>query len=592
MVPLRLHKTPAVLLLMLAACLISASAQVAAAHSSQTSKNLVAPSNASATSLPKLVDITKSTGIHFSHLSSPEAKYVVESMSGGVALIDYNRDGWPDIYFTNAPSVAMALAGKKARSALYRNNHDGTFTDVSDQAGVATPCWAMGAAVGDYNNDGWPDLLVTCFGGVVLYRNNGNGTFSDVTKQAGLGKDTLWATGAAFGDYDNDGWADLFVDHYVDLNLNDLPTFGSRPTCKYHAIDVQCGPRGLKGSPDNLYHNNGDGTFTDVSKQAGVDDAQGLYGLTAVWHDFNADGRLDLFVDNDGEPNYLYRNDGTGHFTDIAYTAGVAVDQDGNAQANMGTALGDYNHSGRFSIAVTHFNEQYTALFRNDGNMNFTDVSYASGIAQSTTSYVGWGDEFIDFDNDGWDDFFMVNGHVYPQVDSIGMDSKFREPKLLFQNLRDGKFKNISKQVGPAIQDLQVSRGTAMGDLFNNGKLDMVVENLEGAPMILAPEGDPTNHWISLQLEGTKSNRLALNARVTATAGDLVQDNEVLSGGSYLSQNDLRIHFGLGSHDRADKMEIHWPDGTKQAFTNISADHFYHVTEGKGIMPVGYTLSK
>ena len=513
-------------------------------------------------------------------------------MSGGVALIDYNRDGWPDIYFTNAPSVEMALAGKKARSALYRNNHDGTFTDVSDQAGVATPCWAMGASVGDYNNDGWPDLLVTCFGGVVLYRNNGNGTFTDVTKQAGLGNDTLWAMGAAFGDYDNDGWADLFVDHYVDLNLNDLPTFGSRPTCKYHAIDVQCGPRGLKGSPDNLYHNNGDGTFTDVSKQAGVDDAQGLYGLTAVWHDFNADGRLDLFVDNDGEPTYLYRNDGNGHFTDIAYNAGVAVDQDGNAQANMGTALGDYNHTGRFSIAITHFNEQYTALFRNDGNMNFTDVSYASGIAQSTTTYVGWGDEFFDIDNDGWDDFFMVNGHVYPQVDSIGMDSKFREPKLLFQNLRNGKFQNISKQVGPAIQELQVSRGVAMGDLFNNGKLDLVIENLEGAAMILAPQGGPANHWISLQLEGTKSNRLALNARVTATAGDLVQTKEVLSGGSYLSQNDLRIHFGLGSHDRADKVEILWPDGTKQAFTNVSADHFYQVTEGKDIVPISYTQSK
>jgi enediyne biosynthesis protein E4 len=589
---LRLREMSARFLLMLAAGFMSASAQVAAAHPSPTAAQTATPSSPAASALPQLVDITKSTGIHFSHLSSPEAKYVVESMSGGVALIDYNRDGWPDIYFTNAPSVDMALAGKKAHSALYRNNHDGTFTDVSDQAGVATPCWAMGAVVGDYNNDGWPDLLVTCFGGVVLYRNNGDGTFTDVTKQAGLGKDSLWAMGAAFGDYDNDGWVDLFVDHYVDLNLNDLPTFGSRVTCKYHAISVQCGPKGLKGSPDNLYHNNRDGTFTDVSKQAGVDDAQGLYGLTAVWHDFNADGRLDLFVDNDGEPNYLYRNDGNGRFTDIAYNAGVAVDQDGNGQANMGTALGDYNHTGRFSIAITHFNEQYTALFRNDGNMNFTDISYASGIAQSTTSYVGWGDEFFDFDNAGWDDFFMVNGHVYPQVDSIGMDSKFREPKLLFLNLRDGKFKNISKQVGSAVQELQVSRGVAMGDLFNNGKLDLVIENLEGAPMILAPQGGPANHWISLQLEGTKSNRLALNARVTATAGDLVQTKEVLSGGSYISQNDLRIHFGLGTHDRADKVEILWPDGTKQAFSNVGADHFYQVTEGKEIVPVTYIHPK
>src|SRR3984885_8698057 len=256
-------------------------------------------------SYPELVDITGSTGIQFEHYSSPDQKFIVESMSGGVALIDYDRDGWPDIYFTNAQNVDMALHGGKARRALYHNNRDGTFTDVTDKAGVGYPCWAMGASVGDYNNDGWPDLLVTCFGGVVLYRNNGNGTFTDVTKVAGLGNDSLWATGAAFGDYDGDGWADLFVDHYVDLNLNDLPTFGSRVTCKYHAISVQCGPRGLKGSPDNLYHNNGDGTFTDVSKQAGVDDAQGLYGLTAVWHDFNDDGRLDLFVANDGEPTYL-----------------------------------------------------------------------------------------------------------------------------------------------------------------------------------------------------------------------------------------------------------------------------------------------
>src|SRR6202166_41145 len=325
--------------------------------------------------LPQLVDITSSTRIQFDHLSSPEQKYIVESMSGGVALIDYDRDGWPDIFFTNSPSVEMAQAGKKARSALFHNNHDGTFTDVTDKAGVGYPCWAMGAAVGDYNNDGWPDLLVTCFGGVVLYRNNGDGTFTDFTKRAGLSNDSGWATGATFGDYDNDGWVDLFVSHSVDLNLSNLPAFGSMKTCKYHGIDVQCGPRGLKGSPDNLYHNNGDGTFTDVSKKAGVDDSQNRFGLTAVWSDFNNDGRLDLFVTNDGQANYLYRNDGDGHFTDIAFMAGVAVNQDGSEQANMGLAFGDYQHTGLFSIAITHFNDEYTALFRNDGKLNFTDMS-------------------------------------------------------------------------------------------------------------------------------------------------------------------------------------------------------------------------
>ncbi len=533
------------------------------------------------TQLPQLVDITGSTGIKFEHLSSPEQKYIVESMSGGVALIDYDGDGWPDIYFTNAQSVEMALAGKKARSALYHNNHDGTFTDVTDKAGVGYPCWAMGAAVGDYNNDGWPDLLVTCFGGVVLYRNNGDGTFTDVTKQSGLSNDSGWATGAAFGDYDDDGWADLFVSHYVALSLSNLPSFGSMKTCKYHGIDVQCGPKGLNGSPDNLYHNNGDGTFTDVSKKAGVDDPQNRFGLTAVWSDFNNDGRLDLFVANDGQPNYLYRNGGDGHFTDVAYLAGVAVNQDGAEQANMGVALGDYQHNGLFSLAITHFNDEYTALFRNDGKMNFSDVSYASGIAPATTPYVGWGDAFFDFDNDGWPDLFLVNGHVYPQVDSLDITAKYREPGLLFLNQRDGTFKNISNLVGPAIQSPQVSRGVAVGDLFNDGRLDIVIENLKGRPMILQPQGGPTNHWISFSLEGTKSNRLALNARVKAIAGDLVQTGEVLSGGSYLSQNDLRIHFGLGSKDHVDRVEILWPDAKMEVRSNLAGDRSYTIKEAE-----------
>ena len=533
------------------------------------------------TQLPKLVDITGSTSIKFEHLSSPEQRYIVESMSGGVALIDYDRDGWPDIYFTNAQSVEMALAGKKARSALYHNNHNGTFTDVTDKAGVGYPCWAMGAAVGDYNNDGWPDLLVTCFGGVVLYRNNGDGTFTDVTRQSGLSSDSGWATGAAFGDYDNDGWVDLFVSHYVALSLSNLPSFGSMKTCKYHGIDVQCGPKGLNGSPDNLYHNNADGTFTDVSKKAGVDDPQNRFGLTAVWSDFNNDGRLDLFVTNDGQPNYLYRNDGDGHFSDVAYLAGVAVNQDGAEQANMGVALGDYQHNGLFSLAITHFNDEYTALFRNDGKMSFSDVSYASGIAPATTPYVGWGDAFFDFDNDGWLDLLLVNGHVYPQVDSLDITAKYREPGLLFLNQHDGTFKNISNLVGPALQAPQVSRGAAVGDLFNDGRLEIVIENLKGGPMILQPQGGPANHWISFALEGTKSNRLALNARVKTIAGDLVQTGEVLSGGSYLSQNDLRIHFGLGSKDHVDRVEILWPNGKMEVRSNLAADRFYTIKEAE-----------
>src|SRR5579864_3737331 len=345
---------------------------------------------------PQLVDITASTGIKFEHLSSPEQKYIVESMSGGVALIDYDRDGWPDIYFTNAQSVEMALTGKKARSALFHNNHDGTFTDVTERAGVGYPCWAQGAVVGDYNNDGWPDLLVTCFGGVILYRNNGDGTFTDVTKAAGLSGDTQWATGAAFGDYDGDGWADLFVSHYVDFQLDNMAAFGSKDTCKYEGIDVQCGPRGLPGAPDALYHNNRDGTFTDVSKKSGVSDPDRRYGLTAVWSDFDNDGKLDLFVANDAGANYLYKGDGAGRFTDAGFTSGVAYNENGQAQANMGVALGDYLSNGRFSIFISHFDNEYAALYRNDGKMNFTDVSFASSVGRATRGYVGWGEAFVE----------------------------------------------------------------------------------------------------------------------------------------------------------------------------------------------------
>ena len=533
---------------------------------------------------PQLVDITASTGITFEHLSSPEQKYIVESMSGGVALIDYDRDGWPDIYFTNAQTVAMALAGTKARSALYHNNHNGTFTDVTDKAGVAYPCWAQGAVVGDYNNDGWPDLLVTCFGGVVLYRNNRDGTFTDVTEAAGLANDTMYATGAAFGDYDGDGWDDLFVSHYVDFHLDNMATFGSKDTCKYIGIDVQCGPRGLKGAPDNLYHNNKNGTFTDVSKKAGVADPEERYGLTAVWSDFDNDGKLDLLVANDAQPNYLYQGDGAGKFVDAGFTSGVAYSDAGKAQANMGIALGDYLHTGRMSILVTHFDSEYGALYRNDGKMSFTEVSGPSGVTRGTRGYVQWGDVFVDFDNDGWLDVFIVSGHVYPQVDSVPNGPKYREPMVLLQNQRNGTFKDISKDAGPVIPVPRVSRGLAVGDLFNDGRVEAVVENLVGQPLILRPEGDKHNHWISFGLEGVRCSRLALNARVRVTSGQLVQSGEVLSGGSYLSQNDLRLHFGLGGGEKVEKAEILWPNGAVDTLTDLAVDRFYLVREGVGVV--------
>jgi enediyne biosynthesis protein E4 len=529
------------------------------------------------------VDITTAAGIGFQHTTSPEKKYLIESMAGGVLLLDYDGDGWLDIYFTNSPSVDMAVHGQKAKSALYRNNHDGTFTDVTEKAGVGYPCWAMGGAVGDYNNDGWPDILVTCEEGMVLYRNNGDGTFTDVTKQAHL-TDPRWSTGAAFADYDGDGLIDLMVSRYVEFDLNHLPQFGVGATCRFRGIPVQCGPRGMKGLGDSLYHNNGDGTFTDVSRAAGVDDASGYYGLGVVWSDFNDDGRPDLFVADDSTPSYLYRNDGNGRFTDVSYISGTAVSSDGGETAGMGIAVCDFNHSGRFSIHVTNFEDQSNSLYRNDGDMAFTDVAYAAGIAQITVPYLGWGTGCVDFDNDGWPDLFVVNGHVYPQVDSLVAGGKYRQRKLVFLNQRDGSFADISNFVGPAVTVPQPSRGAAFGDLDNDGKIDVVVENIDGSPMVLHNEGTGSNHWITLQLVGTRCNRLGLGTKVRVVSGSLSQMDEVRSGGSYLSQSDLRLHFGLGSADRVDRVEVRWPSGSTQTLQNLALDRFYIVKEGEGIV--------
>jgi len=530
-------------------------------------------------------DITTAAGIRFQHTTSLEKKYLIESMPGGVLLLDYDGDGWLDIYFTNSPSVEMALQGQRAKSALYRNNHDGTFTDATEKAGVGDPCWAMGGAVGDYNNDGWPDMLITCEEGVVLFRNNGDGTFTDVTKQAHL-TDPRWSTGAAFADYDGDGFADLMVSRYVEFGLNHLPQFGAGATCRFRGIPVQCGPRGMKGLGDSLYHNNGDGTFTDVSKTAGVDDASGYYGLGVVWSDFNDDGRPDLFVADDSTPNYLYRNNGSGRFTDVSYISGTAVSSDGGEMAGMGVAICDFNHTGRFSIHVTNFEDQSNSLYRNDGNLAFTDVAYAAGIGQVTIPYMGWGTGCVDFANDGWPDLFVVNGHVYPQVDSLVAGMKYRQRKLVFLNRRDGSFADVSESVGSAVTIPQASRGAAFGDLDNDGRIDVVVENIDGLPMILHNEGTSPNRWITLQLIGTRSNRLALGAKVRVVAGSDSQIDEVRSGGSYLSQNDLRLHFGLGSANKVDDVEIRWPSGSTQTLHNLAADRFYIVKEGIGIAPM------
>ena len=499
-------------------------------------------------------------------------------------LIDYDRDGWPDIYFTNSPSVDMALKGQKSRGALYHNNHDGTFTDVTDKAGIATPCFAMGGAVADYNNDGWPDLYITCFAGNVLYRNNGDGTFTDVTAKAGV-SDGRWSTGAAFGDYDGDGFVDLMVTNYVDFHLNDLPQFGSRPTCKYKGVDVQCGPRGLKGAGDSLFHNNGDGTFTNVSKSAGVDDPGGFYGLGVVWADFNNTGRPDIFVANDSTPNFLYRNDGHGKFTEMGLESGTAVSEDGSEQASMGIAIGDYTHKGLPSLYLTEFTDEPDTLYRNEGDWNFRDVSYQAGVALPSLPWVKWGDAFADLDNDGWIDLIAVSGHVYPQMDGVPSAGAYRQPKILNMNQGDGTFCDASTQAGPALQEKRVSRGLAVGDLFNDGNMDVVIGDLDGSPMLLRNHGIAGHHWVSFELAGTKSNRAALNAKIKIVAGGMTQTDEVHSGGSYLSQNDLRLHFGLGAATKIDSVEIRWSSGAIDTLKDLSADKFYSVLEGKGIVP-------
>lgn len=534
--------------------------------------------------IPQLEDITAKTGITFTHTSSKIKKYIFESMNGGVIVFDYDRDGWPDIYFTNAPTIKMSLDKQTAMGALYRNNHDGTFSDVTQKVGITRACLAMGGAVGDYDNDGWPDLYITCLGKNILYHNNGDGTFSDVTAKAGVG-DSRWSAGSSFGDYDGDGYVDLMVANYVDFHLDDLPQFGSSSFCKYRGVDVQCGPRGLKGAGDVLYHNNGDGTFTDVSTQAGVNDPSGYYGLGVIWADFNNTGHPDIYITNDSTPKFLYRNLGNGKFEEIGYESGTAFSNDGAEQASMGIAVGDYNHTGRPSLYVNNFENENPDLYRNDGDWNFTEQSFSSGLAVAALPWVKWGTAFVDLDNDGWLDLITATGHVYPQMDQIPSDPGYRQPKLLSMNLGNGNFCDASAEAGPALEERRVSRGLAVADLFNDGNMDVVVEDLDGSPMILRNRGIPGRHWVSFELAGTKSNRLALNARVKIVAGGITQTGEIHSGGSYLSQNDLRLHFGLGSATKIDSVEIHWPSGTVDHIGSLPADHFYSVLEGHGIVP-------
>jgi hypothetical protein len=523
-------------------------------------------------------DVTKATGITFSHASSPDKKYILESMSGGVALFDFDNDTLLDVYLVNAPTVASAGDPRSARSELWRNRGDGTFVDITDKAGVGYPGWGMGAVAADFDNDGWTDLYVTCFGPNHLYRNLGDGTFADVTAKAGAG-DPRWSTGAAFADYDRDGWLDLFVANYVDVRLEALPEFGKGKFCEFHGIPVQCGPRGLRGSGDSLYRNRGDGTFEDVSEKAGVSDPAGRFGMGAVWSDFDGDGPPDLFVANDAGPNFLYRNNGRGAFADESLRSGTALSEDGKEQGSMGIAIGDYSHSGGWSILVTNFSDEYNALYRHDKGLQFTDASFASQTAKAGIPLVGWGTHFFDYDNDGWLDLFVANGHVYPQVERAGLTTRYAQRKLLYRNNRDGTFSEAAAS-GSAISEPKVSRGSAAGDLDNDGDLDIVVNNLDGSPTVLRNDGGNRGGFLVVDLEARAGNRSATGAVVVVRAGDLVQRAERRSGDSYLSHSDPRLHFGLGDRATVGSIEVRWPDGTTQRLGEVPANRFVKIVQG------------
>jgi enediyne biosynthesis protein E4 len=530
-------------------------------------------------------DITQSSGVTFHHLSAPEKKYIVESMGGGVALFDFDNDGCLDIYFTNALTVDTATNPGSSRSALYRGHCDGTFTDVTERSGLAYPGWAMGVVAADFDGDGYEDLYVTCFGSNHLYHNNGDGTFTDITAKAGV-DDARWSTGAAVADYDRDGALDLFVSNYVAFKLSDVPQFGKGKFCQYKGVAVQCGPRGLPGAGDSLFHNNGDGTFTNVSVKAGVSDPVGRFGLGAVWTDIDGDGWPDLYVANDTGPNFLYHNNHNGTFTDIGFASGAAVGEDGQEQGSMGIAVGDYFHTGLFALFVTNFSDEYNTLYRHDTPLSYTDVSYAAKVAAISIPYVGWGTGFFDYDNDGWPDLLLVNGHVYPQMENANVGTSYYQRMLLFHNDHNGTFSEVAKQVGEALMTRRVSRGAAFGDIDNDGDIDVVVENLDGRPTILRNDGGNRNDWITLKLTGRGRNREAIGARAKVVSGDLVQWDEVRAGDSYLSSNDKRLHFGLGKRGKVDLVEIHWPDGQIESLRNLKANQFVFVDEGKGVTRV------
>ena len=542
-------------------------------------------------------DVTDKTALaNFKHRAGTLAKdYIFEVASGGVAILDYDGDGLPDIYLLNGSTLA-AMQGKEKppRAALYRNLGNWKFEDVTEKAGVANERWGMGVAVGDYDDDGRPDIFVGNFGVSRLYHNNGDGTFTDMAEKLGVARKG-WSTGASFGDYDGDGRLDLFVPGYVDMDLANLPpnpTEATKPGgvgqnfCQFRGVPVMCGPRGLTGEADTLYHQKPDGSFEDVSAKSGVNDPQKYYGFSSAWVHADDDNLLDLIVVNDSTPKQLYINKGNGTFEETGYPSGVALNENGREQAGMGLAVGDYDNDGRVDFHITNFSDDSNVLYHNDGDGNFTDLTFQAGLGEVTIPFLGWGTDFLDYDNDGWKDLFVANGHVYPTVDDHQWGTSYAEQSLLFHNSKNGKFERVGAPAGSALAQAWCARGIAIADLDGDGRLDVVINNSDSKPTLLKNIATGAGHWLELRLVGDvakKSPRDAIGAIVYLTTGKLRQRQDVISGASYASQNDMTLHFGLGAATTVDKLEVKWPDGSSETINLPGIDRKLTVTEGKGV---------